>query len=181
MQPGLILRLLLCLVLSAGLGTSSVAWSTASSRYTGQKISLDLHNAELGDVLRLIAEISGLNVIASPEVQGTVTMRLVEVPWDQALEAILKLHGLTQERQGNVILIAPRQQFITQQQERLRARQLEAQAEAVMTHIVPVKYRDAAELQATLQRQVGHCATISADTRTNTLIITGTPSCLGLR
>jgi type IV pilus assembly protein PilQ len=181
MQQGLILRLLVYLVLSACLSASSVAWSTASSRYTGQKISLDLQNAEIGDVLRLIAEVSGLNVIAGPEVKGTVTMRLVEVPWDQALEVMLKLHGLAQERQGNVILIAPREQFIAQQQEHLRTRQLEAQAEAVMTHIVPIKYRDAAELQATLQRQMGHCATISADTRTNTLIITGTPSCLGRR
>ena len=181
MQHHLTLCLLVCLALSAGLGASSVAWSAATSRYTGQTMSLDLQNAELGDVLRLIAEISGLNVIAGPEVKGTVTMRLVEVPWDQALEVILQLHGLAQERQGNVILIAPRQQFITQQQERLRTRQLDAQAEAVMTYIVPIKYRDAAELQATLQRQVGHCATISVDRRTNTLIITGTPSCLGRR
>jgi type IV pilus assembly protein PilQ len=181
MQHGLILRLLLCLVLSAGLCASRVAWTTASSSYTGQKISLDLQQAEIGDVFRLIADISGLNIIASPEVKGTVTVRLVEVPWDQVLEVILTLHGLVQERQDNVIFIAPREQFIAQLQERLRARQLEAQAEAVMTHIVPIKYRDATELQATLQRQVGHCATISADRRTNTLIITGPPSCLGLR
>jgi type IV pilus assembly protein PilQ len=181
MQHGLIVCLLVGLALSASLGLGSVASGTTSSRYTGQKISLDVHNAEIGDVLRLMVEISGLNVIAAPEVKGTVTLRLVEVPWDQALEVMLRLHGLAQEWQGNVILIAPRQQFITQQQERLRARQLEAQAEAAVTHVVPIKYRDAAELQALLQRQVGHCATVSAEPRTNTLIITGTPSCLGRR
>jgi type IV pilus assembly protein PilQ len=162
-------------------GNGAFPCAGATGRYTGQKISLDLHNADLGDVLRLIGAASGLNMVVAAEVKGTVTTRLVEVPWDQALDVILKLHGLAQERQGNVILIAPRAQFITQQQEWLRARQLEAQAETALTHVIPIKYRDAAELQATLQQHVGHCATISVDTPTNTLIITGTPSCLSWR
>jgi type IV pilus assembly protein PilQ len=181
MQRRLILCLLVCLPLSARLLAGDVAWAAASDRYTGEKISLDLNNAALADVLRLIAEVSGLNIIAAPEVQGTVTTRLVNVPWDQALDAILTLHGLVQERRGNVMVVTPRQQFIARQEERLRAQQLAAQSEAVMTQIVPIKYRDATELQATLQQHFGACATISADPHTNTLIITGTPSCLRLR
>jgi type IV pilus assembly protein PilQ len=183
MQPYLTLRLLLFLALSAGMLAShrAVTWVAATNRYTGQKISLDLQNVDLGDVLRLLSAFSGVNIMASSEVKGTVTTRLIDVPWDQALDVIVKLHGLAYERQGNVILVTSREQFITRQQQRLRARQLAAQAEAVRTQIIPIKYRDAAELQAILQRQVGPCASISVDTRTNTLIITGTPSCLGRR
>jgi type IV pilus assembly protein PilQ len=181
MQRGLTLWLLVCLALSRQWRAADVAWAAAAGRYTRQPISLDLQNAAVGDVLRLIAEVSGLNIIATPEVQGTVTTRLVNVPWDQALDAILILQGLVQERQDNVICIAPRRQFMAQQEERLRAQQLAVQSEAVMTQIVPIKYRAAAELQATLQQHLGGCATVSVDQRTNTLIITGTPSCLRLR
>jgi type IV pilus assembly protein PilQ len=182
-QPRLTLRFLVLLLLSTGMLAShgAVTCMAATHRYTGQLISLDLHNADLGDVLRLLGAFSGLNIVAAADVKGTVTMRLIDVPWDQALDVMLQLHDLAYERQGNVILVAPRQQFLTWQQERLRARQLEAQAEAVLTHIVPIHYRDAAGLQETLQQHLGHCATISVDTRTNSLIITGPPSCLGQR
>jgi type IV pilus assembly protein PilQ len=182
-QPRLTVRLLVLLALSTGLLTShgAVTWAVTTGRYTGPNISLELQNADLGDVLRHIGAVSGLNIIASGEVKGTITMRLVNVPWDQALEAILKLYGLAQERQDNVILIMSRQRFMAQEQERLRTQQLEAQAEAVITHIVPIKYRDATELQATLQQHFGGCATIAVDERTNSLLISGTPSCLGRR
>jgi type IV pilus assembly protein PilQ len=181
MQRGLTLWLLVCLALSTQWRTSGVPRAAAAGRYTGQPIALDLHNADLGDVLRLIAEVSGLNIIAAPEVQGTVTTRLVNVPWDQALDAILSLQGLAQERQDTVIVVAPRRQFMARQKERLRAQRLAVQSEAVMTQIVPIKYRAAAELQATLQQHLGGCARVSVEQRTNTLIITGTPSCLRLR
>jgi type IV pilus assembly protein PilQ len=181
MQRNLTLWLLVCLTLGVRLLARDVAWAATTGRYTGQPISLDLQNAEIGDVFRLIAEVSGLNIIVAPEVQGTVTTRLINVPWDQALDAILALQGLAQERQDTVIFIAPRRQFITQQEERLRVQQLAARTEAVLTQIVPIKYRPAAELQVTLQQHLGGCATISVDQRTNTLIITGTPSCLRLR
>jgi type IV pilus assembly protein PilQ len=182
-HPRLTLRLLVLLALGAGLLAShgAVPCTATTHSYTGQPISLDLQNADLGDVLRLFGAFSGLNIVASAEVKGTVTVRLVDVPWDQALDVILKLHGLAYERQGNVVLVASRQQFTTWQQDRLRARQLASQAETVLTHIVPIQYRDAAGLQATLQQHFGHCATISVDTRTNSLIITGPPSCLGQR
>lgn len=149
-------------------------------RYTGNRISLDLQHADIGDVLRLIADVSGLNIITSSGVKGTVTTRMVDVPWEQALEVILKLHGLTQERHGNVILIAPLRQVIERREEHLRAQQEQAQAETTITRVVPIKYRDAAELKTTLEKHLAACATISVDARTNTLIIVGTPSCLQL-
>jgi type IV pilus assembly protein PilQ len=183
MQYRLRLRLLVYLALGAGLLMSHAAGAAAAApgMYTGQPISLDLQNAALGEVLRHIGTVSGWNIIASGEVKGTLTMRMVNVPWDQALEAILKLHGLVQERQGNVILIMSRERFMAQQQERLHVGQLAAQSDAVITHVVPIKYRDATELQTTLQQHYAGCATIAVDAPTNSLIISGTPSCLGRR
>jgi type IV pilus assembly protein PilQ len=175
------LRLVIALAMSFLVlprGLPAVARAETQAPYSGQKISLDLRQAEIGDVLRLIAEVSGLNIIAGPAVQGMVTARLAHVPWDQALTVLLKLHGLTQERHGNVILIAPVQQVISQRRELLHARQAVEQAAPTVTHVVPIKYRDATALKAVLEQHLGTCAVVSVDARTNTLLITGTPSCL---
>jgi type IV pilus assembly protein PilQ len=130
------------------------------------------------DVLRLLAETGGVNILASGAVQGTITVRLVDVPWEQALDAVLKLTGLAQERQGNIILVAPAEHFRSAGEERVRARQAEAQTEPTMTRVVPVNYANATQLKATLEKLLGPCATIAVDGRTNTLILSGTPSCL---
>jgi type IV pilus assembly protein PilQ len=152
--------------------------AAAAAPTPGKTISLDVQNADVRDVLRLLAETGGVNILTSGDVQGTITTRLLDVPWEQALEAILKLTGLGQERQGNVILVGPVERLRQARQERLQARQVEAQAEARMTRVVPVNYAKAGELKAHLERLLGACATISVDSRTNSLILTGTPTCL---
>ena len=169
---------LLCTVLSPQ--TRMASGAPEGPRYSGKKISLDLQNAELGDVLRLLAEASGLNILASPEVKGTVTTRLADVPWDQALDLILRLNSLTQERYGNVVLIVPLERVIRERQERLQARQVDVQGEPRVTRVISLNYANATELKATLEKLLGTCAAVSVDTRTNTLLITGTPSCLRL-
>lgn len=174
------------LVLGGLLALLPSLWAAAppalpSPKEPGKKISLDIRQAEIGDVLRLLGEVGGLNMVISPEVSGTVTVRLVQVPWEQALDAITRHHGLAQERSGSIIMIAPRQRLLAQRQERLQAGQAEQQAEPLVTRVVPVKYRSAVELKATLEAHLGRCASVSVDTRTNTLILTGTPSCLQLQ
>jgi type IV pilus assembly protein PilQ len=169
---------LLCTMLP--LQGRSAAGAPEGPRYSGKKISLDLHNAALGDVLQRLAEASGLNIIASPEVKGTVTMRLVDVPWDQALDLLLKLNSLTQERYGNVIMIVPLERAVHERQERLHAQQIGVRGELRETRVVPVNYANAAALKASLAKLLGICAAVSADIRTNTLLITGAPSCLRL-
>lgn len=149
-------------------------------RFTGAHISLDVQQAEITDVLRLIAEVSQLNLITSPEVQGKVTTRMMDVPWDQALDVILKLYSLGMERYGNVVLIAPLQQLVAQRQGHLRRQQAEDQAEAVVTRIIPVHYARAENLQPHVERFLGDCARVAIDRRTNSLILTGTPACLRL-
>ena len=101
--------------------TSGPITVTETPVYSGQKISLDFQDADINDILRLIAEVSGLNIIAGGDVQGKVTTRMVDVPWDQALDIVLKINGLDQEREGNIIRVAPLERFNTERQERLKA------------------------------------------------------------
>jgi type IV pilus assembly protein PilQ len=106
--------------------------------------------------LRLLAETGSVNIVASGEVQGTITVHLVDVPWEQALEAVLKLSGLAQERQGNIILVVPAERFRSTREKRVRARQAEAQTEPKITHVVPVNYANATQLKAILEKLLEH-------------------------
>jgi type IV pilus assembly protein PilQ len=170
--------IVLCLVLLLSLSPGLTFWATTALATSPQTISLDVQSADVRDVLRLLAETGGINILASGEVQGAITVRLIDVPWEQALEAVLKLTGFAQERQGNIILVAPAKRFRSAGEERVHARQAEAQTEPTMTRVVPVNYANAAQLKTTLERLLGACATIAVDGRTNTLILRGTPSCL---
>src|SRR6266581_6884396 len=80
--------------------------STPDREYTGRKISLDFKNADIHDVLRIIADVSSLNIVATDDVKARVTLRLVEVPWDQALDVILQANGLEKTQVGNVVSIS---------------------------------------------------------------------------
>ena len=79
-----------------------------SSRYHGARIDLDLKSAEIGNVLRLLAEVGHVNIVVAGEVTGTITMRLRQVPWDQALDVIARARNLDLEHDGNVILVRSR-------------------------------------------------------------------------
>jgi type IV pilus assembly protein PilQ len=170
--------LALCLMLLLSLSAGHTSGATTVPATPPKTISLDVQGTDVRDVLRLLAETGGVNILASGEVQGTITVRLGDVPWEQALEAVLKLTGLAQERQGNIILVAPAERFHSSREERVRARQAEAQTEPKITHVVPVNYANATQLKATLEKLLGACASIAVDGRTNTLILSGTPSCI---
>ena len=171
------MALYLMLVLS--LSPRHTPGATTAPVTPSKTVSLDVQDADVRDVLRLLADTGRINILTSGDVQGTVTTRLLDVPWEQALEAILQLTGLAQERQGNVILVAPAERLRSARQERVQALQVAAQAEPRIIRVMPVNYAKAAELKAQLEKILGACATIAADSRTNTLILTGTPSCLG--
>ena len=168
----------LCLVLLLNLSPGHTSGATAASAPPPKTVSLDVQSTDVRDVLRLLAETGGVNILASGEVQGTITVRLVDVPWEQALDAVLKRTGLAQERQGNVIHVAPAERFRNAREERVRARQAEAQTEPKIMRVVPVNYANATQLKATLEKLLGACASIAVDGRTNTLILSGTPACL---
>jgi type IV pilus assembly protein PilQ len=139
--------------------------------YAGRRISLDFKDVEIADVLRLIAEVSDLNVIAGDEVKGAVTIRLVDVPWDQALDVILLTKSLGFMRVGNVLRVAPADVIKQEEEMRLQERRAKEKLEDLVVKLQPVNYADAGEISPMVQRLLSPRGTVNVDTRTNTLII----------
>jgi type IV pilus assembly protein PilQ len=152
------------------------------SPFTGSKISLDFKDIDVQNALRIIAEVSDLNIILSDSVSGTITMRLVDVPWDHALELILEAKGLGRVKQGNVLRIAPLAEIKSTTQARLQAKQSVQQLEPFVTELIPVSFAAGEDIKALLMegdqkrgtRLVSSAGTVSIDKRTNTLIIKDT-------
>ncbi len=156
--------------------TSATMSSQAPGRYTGEPISVNLKDVDLKDFFRLIHEISGLNVVLDPNVKGSLTIVLDEVPWDQALDIVLQNNGLDKQLNGNVLRIATRD---TLKKEAETARDLsKAQAEAVapVTITRVLSYAKAASLRETLKKFLSVRGDILADDRSNQLIIRDIPS-----
>lgn len=157
---------------SATAGASSSATvAGAPKAYTGQRLSMDFVNADIRNVLRLIGDVSGLNVVAGDEVQGKVTVRLVDVPWDQALEVILKTRGLGQVLEGNIMRIAPAERLASEKaraQEEIKAA---AQLEPLINDILPVSYATAQELSPQVSAVLSDRGSVTVDTRTNALLV----------
>jgi type IV pilus assembly protein PilQ len=148
----------------------------APSRYTGEPISVNLKDVDLKDFFRLIHEISGLNVVLDPNVKGTLTIVLDEVPWDQALDIVLQNNGLDKQLNGNVLRVATRD---TLKREAETARDLQkAQAEAVAPVTVTrvLSYAKAATMKDTLKKFLSARGDIFSDDRSNQLVIRDIPS-----
>lgn len=144
--------------------------------YLGRRISLDFKDIDMADVLRLIAEVSDLNVIAGEEVKGKVTIRLVDVPWDQALDVILLTKGLGFMRVGNVLRIAPADVLQSEEELRLQERRALEQLEDLIVKLQPVNYADSTDMKGMVSRLLTARGTVDVDKRTNTLIIKDIPS-----
>jgi len=162
----------------ANTAASTVAGATpaASSKYTGEPISVNLKDVDLRDFFRLIHEISGLNVVLDPAVKGSLTIVLDEVPWDQALDIVLQNNGLDKQLSGNVLRIATHD---TLRKEAESVRDLEkAQSEAIppVTFTRVLSYSKASALTTTLKQFLSSRGTILADERSNQLIIRDIPS-----
>jgi type IV pilus assembly protein PilQ len=139
--------------------------------YRGRRISLDFKNVAISDVLRLIAEVSDLNIIAGDEVAGNVTIRLVEVPWDQALDVILMTKGLGFVRVGNVLRIAPSDVLKAEEEVRLQERRNKEKLEDLEVKLLPVNYAAVKDIEGLVKRLLSPRGTVNLDKRTNTLII----------
>jgi len=146
------------------------------SRYTGKRISLNLKSVDLKDFFRLIHEVSGLNIIVDPDVSGSVTAVLDDVPWDQALALVLNNNGLGDQLEGNVLRIAKTSTLMRDQQEDQKLRIASEDSAPLVTVFRPVNYAKAATIAALLKTWVGGGAlsrrgNVLVDERTNTLII----------
>lgn len=156
--------------------SSATANPAASTKYTGEPISVNLKDVDLKDFFRLIHEISGLNVVLDPNVKGTLTIVLDEVPWDQALDIVLQNNGLDKQLNGNVLRVATRE---TLKREAESARDLQkAQAEAVAPVTVTrvLSYAKAATMKDTLKKFLSARGDIFSDDRSNQLVIRDIPS-----
>ncbi|MGH9887182.1 MAG: type IV pilus secretin PilQ, partial [bacterium] len=144
--------------------------------YQGRRISLDFKDADIANILRLIAEVSDLNVIAGQEVTGKVTIRLVDVPWDQALDVILLTKGLGFVRIGNILRIAPVDTLKGEREARMQERRSREKLEDLVVKLQPVNFASAADLGKLVKRLLSTRGSVNVDKRTNTLIIKDIPS-----
>lgn len=146
--------------------------------YRGKKISLDFKDADIQNVLRLIAEVSNKNIVISEAVKGKVTIRLLNVPWDMALDVILKTYALEKEELGpDILRVAPYSQLKKEREEALKAEEALQRVESMETRLLPVNYAKAKDLEPVIARLKSKRpdASILTDIRTNSLVIRDLP------
>ena len=152
----------------------------ARGRYIGDKLSLNFQNVEVRAVLNVIADFTDLNMVTSDSVGGNITLRLKDVPWDQALEIILQTRGLDQRRSGNVIWIAPRDELATREKLALESANQITELEQTRTESFQLNYTKAVDVQKMLsdrtQPVLSKRGSAVVDTRTNTVFVQDVPS-----
>ena len=148
--------------------------------YSGEKLSLNFQNVEVRAVLQVIADFTGFNFITSDTVGGNLTLRLKDVPWDQALDIILQTKGLDMRKNGNVVWIAPRDELATKEKLALEAQAQISDIEPVRTESFQLSYQKADAFQKILadkdQRILSKRGSAVIDPRTNTLFVQDTPA-----
>ncbi len=150
----------------------------AKSGYTGEKLSLNFQNIEVRAVLQLLADFTGLNLVTSDTVRGNVTLRLKNVPWDQALDIILKARGLGMRKMGDVLMIAPTEELAAREKLELEAQKQLNELVPLFSDSIQVNYAKASDL-ATLLKTKGNSllserGSVAIDERTNKLLIKDT-------
>src|SRR5690554_3794293 len=141
--------------------------------YTGEKLSLNFQNIEVRSVLQLIADFTDLNLVASDTVQGSITLRLQNVPWDQALDLVLKTKGLDQRKIGNVLLVAPAEEIAARERQELESQKQIAELAPLRRELIQVNYAkasDIAALFASVTAGSEQRGSITVDDRTNSII-----------
>jgi type IV pilus assembly protein PilQ len=161
---------------TAGTLVQQGAAQTSEPHYSGEPISVNLKDVDLKDFFRLIHEISGLNVVLDPSVRGTVTLVLDEVPWDQALDIVLRNNGLNKELDGNVLRIATQDTLRREAESRRDLAKAEEDAIQPETVTRVLSYAKASELVTPLKRFLTARGDVMAIDRSNTLIIRDIPS-----
>ena len=146
------------------------------SRYVGRRISLDFQQADISNVLRLIAEVSGFNIVVGEGVKNKVTMKLANVPWDQALDMLLKMNGLGMIRQGNIVWVDSLTNIAKQQDEEARAKDSKAKAEPVVTRVFYIRNLNAGEVQNSLRQYLSPRGVMNVSAASNALIVSDTES-----
>lgn len=166
----------------------AIPGGSADQGYTGEKLSLNFQNIEVRAVLQLLAEFTGMNLVTSDTVQGSLTLRLRDVPWDQALDIILKTKGLDKRISGNVMLVAPAAEILARERQELEARRQLVDLEPLFSDFIEISFAKASDIAGILQSassqsggsdRVGFLSergSVTVDERTNSLLIRDTSS-----
>ena len=170
----------------------AVAGQAAPQRYAGRPVTFNFQDVPVRTVLQLIAEESGLNIVASDTVAGNVTLRLINVPWDQAMEIVLRAKQLDQRRDGNVVWVAPQQEIAAFEKAKADARIANEEREELVTEYIAINYGNAEEIATLLTEDsksssgggggaaqvtrgfLSPRGSVSYDNRTNTLLLIDT-------
>lgn len=149
--------------------------------YSGEKVSLNFPDLPIRTVLQILADFSGLNIVVGDSVEGNITLRLIQVPWDQALDIIIDSKSLDKRVNGNVIWIAPAEEIAAREQQQLKATQEKEQLEALVTDYIQINYAKAVDLAVIIEKTGGgdsdqailsERGSITVDERTNTMLVT---------
>ena len=155
--------------------SASAAQVLAQQRYTGRRIDIDLKDADIHNVLRLLADTGHVNVVTADDVTGTITIRMRNVPWDQVLDVVLQAKGLGMVRQGNLIRVAPMSQLQKERELKIAQQKQEYELTPLETRLIPISYAQADELQARAKELLSPRGSIAVDERTNVLIARDVP------
>lgn len=141
--------------------------------YKGEKIDLNFQNVEIRTVLQIIAEVAEKNLVVSDNVQGDITLRLKNVPWDQALDIVLKTKGLDKREAGNVLLVGTVQEIADREAVEMQSQQQEKELAPLMTDFIQIDYRKASDIKDRLEeaKLVSERGFVMADDETNTLMV----------
>lgn len=153
--------------------------------YTGERISIDLQDADVELVLRLISEVSGYNLILDDEISGKISLKLVDIPWDQALDLVLLQRNLGVVMKGNIMRVASAAKLEAERAQLQKAREAAMQAKASLENLAPLKtdyiqinYSTAADFEGKVKTFISPRGSVSSDPRTNILIVTDTEATL---
>lgn len=144
--------------------------------YTGEKIQLVFDDADVRDIFQLIAEVSDLNIIVSDEVKGSITLRLIDVPWDQALDLILETKNLGMLKKGNVVRVLPKDQIRSMEEAKFTAARNKEKLEDLVTEVVPVSYTAIKNVEGPSKELMTERGKLTPDDRNKQIIVTDIPS-----
>lgn len=150
------------------------------TRFAGRRISLDFQQADITNILRLIAEVSGFNIVVGEGVKAKVTMKLVSVPWDQALDMLLKMNGLGMIRQGTIVWVDTLSNIAKQQDEEARAKEAKTKAEELVDRVFYIRNIQAQELQTSLRQYLSPRGVMNISQGSNALIVRDTEAKLAV-
>ncbi|MBM7114134.1 type IV pilus secretin PilQ [Archangium primigenium] len=156
---------------TAEASTYAAEGAPQQARYRGKKVSFEFKDIDIQNMLRVIAEISKKNIVVADDVQGKVTIRLRNVPWDQALDLVLRSKSLGKEEIGNILRIAPLKTLEDEARARLEAKKLAIVQEELVVNLVAVNYAIANDMAARVKDVLSERGSVTVDTRTNVLIV----------